>query len=129
MGEWWDGRSASMIATVFLPLDRRPEIFFPAPDGASPLTCSSPHCPSPALSTTSITADSQSKMVGARYLFAECSANVALKASETPAFILGALTGVGGIIGYARTGSVPSIAAGLTVGILVSLEQPHLCPC
>jgi len=28
---------------------------------------------------------------------------------------------VGGIIGYARTGSVPSIAAGLTVGALVSL--------
>ena len=41
------------------------------------------------------------------------------QASEQPAFILGALTGVGGIIGYARTGSVPSIAAGLTVGILV----------
>lgn len=42
-----------------------------------------------------------------------------LQASETPAFILGALTSVGGIIGYVRTGSVPSIAAGLTVGALV----------
>ncbi|KAF7504357.1 hypothetical protein GJ744_002414 [Endocarpon pusillum] len=41
--------------------------------------------------------------------------------SETPAFILSALTSVGGIIGYARTGSVPSIAAGLTVGALYGL--------
>jgi uncharacterized membrane protein (UPF0136 family) len=32
---------------------------------------------------------------------------------------LGALTSVGGITGYVRTGSVPSIAAGLTVGALV----------
>lgn len=42
-----------------------------------------------------------------------------LQASELPAFILGSLTSIGGIIGYARTGSVPSIAAGLTVGLLV----------
>ncbi|RMZ89260.1 hypothetical protein DV736_g3502, partial [Chaetothyriales sp. CBS 134916] len=38
--------------------------------------------------------------------------------SELPAFILGGLTSVGGVIGYARTGSVPSIVAGLTVGAL-----------
>ncbi|KAK5059866.1 hypothetical protein LTR84_009749 [Exophiala bonariae] len=40
-------------------------------------------------------------------------------ADETPAYILGALTSVGGVTGYVRTGSVPSIAAGLTVGALV----------
>ncbi|KAK5328851.1 hypothetical protein LTR70_001005 [Exophiala xenobiotica] len=42
-------------------------------------------------------------------------------ASELPAFILGILTSVGGVTGYARTGSVPSIAAGLTVGALYGL--------
>ncbi|KAJ9651476.1 hypothetical protein H2198_009234 [Neophaeococcomyces mojaviensis] len=42
-------------------------------------------------------------------------------ASELPAFILGALTSVGGVTGYVRTGSVPSIAAGLTVGALYGL--------
>ncbi|RMZ84259.1 hypothetical protein DV738_g807, partial [Chaetothyriales sp. CBS 135597] len=41
--------------------------------------------------------------------------------SELPAFILGALTSIGGTIGYARTGSIPSIAAGLTVGTLYGL--------
>jgi len=41
--------------------------------------------------------------------------------SELPAFILGALTAGGGITGYARTGSVPSIVAGVTVGILYGL--------
>ncbi|KEF54011.1 uncharacterized protein A1O9_09806, partial [Exophiala aquamarina CBS 119918] len=40
---------------------------------------------------------------------------------ETPAYILGALTSVGGVTGYVRTGSVPSIAAGLTVGALYLL--------
>jgi uncharacterized membrane protein (UPF0136 family) len=39
---------------------------------------------------------------------------------ETPAFILGALTAGGGTFGYIKTGSVPSIAAGITVGVLVS---------
>jgi hypothetical protein len=39
---------------------------------------------------------------------------------ETPAFILGALTAGGGTFGYIKTGSVPSIAAGVTVGALVS---------
>ncbi|KAL4887945.1 transmembrane proteins 14C-domain-containing protein [Aspergillus ambiguus] len=34
------------------------------------------------------------------------------------AVTLGALTSLGGIIGYARTGSIPSIAAGLSVGAL-----------
>jgi len=39
----------------------------------------------------------------------------------TPAFILAALTAGGGITGYVRTGSVPSIAAGCTVGFLYAL--------
>lgn len=34
--------------------------------------------------------------------------------------VLGALTAGGGITGYVRTGSVPSIAAGVTVGLLVT---------
>lgn len=37
------------------------------------------------------------------------------------ALVLGALTAGGGITGYARTGSVPSIAAGVTVGLLYIL--------
>jgi len=37
---------------------------------------------------------------------------------ETPAYILGALTAGGGTMGYIRTGSIPSIAAGVTVGTL-----------
>ncbi|EOD48731.1 Transmembrane [Neofusicoccum parvum] len=51
---------------------------------------------------------------------------------ETVAFILGALTAGGGITGYARTGSIPSIAAGVTVGTLyglggfrISNKQPY----
>ncbi|KAK2740348.1 hypothetical protein FQN55_008929 [Onygenales sp. PD_40] len=35
---------------------------------------------------------------------------------------LSALTSLGGIIGYARTGSIPSIAAGLSVGALYALS-------
>ncbi|KAF2869454.1 transmembrane proteins 14C-domain-containing protein [Massariosphaeria phaeospora] len=37
------------------------------------------------------------------------------------ALILGALTAGGGITGYARTGSIPSVAAGVTVGALYIL--------
>ncbi|KAL9597074.1 MAG: hypothetical protein Q9179_004392 [Wetmoreana sp. 5 TL-2023] len=40
---------------------------------------------------------------------------------STQAFLLAALTAGGGVTGYARTGSVPSIAAGLTVGALYGL--------
>ncbi|KAK4449243.1 transmembrane proteins 14C-domain-containing protein [Podospora aff. communis PSN243] len=40
---------------------------------------------------------------------------------ELPAFILGALTASGGIIGFARTGSKPSIIAGVSVGTLYGL--------
>lgn len=36
--------------------------------------------------------------------------------------ILGALTAGGGITGYVRTGSIPSVAAGVTVGSLVSFS-------
>lgn len=42
--------------------------------------------------------------------------------SETTAIILSGLTSVGGIIGYARTGSIPSVAAGLSVGALYALS-------
>ncbi|KAK3341660.1 transmembrane proteins 14C-domain-containing protein [Lasiosphaeria hispida] len=37
---------------------------------------------------------------------------------ELPAYILGALTASGGIAGYLRTGSKPSIIAGVAVGVL-----------
>ncbi|KAK7729474.1 hypothetical protein SLS57_001959 [Botryosphaeria dothidea] len=40
---------------------------------------------------------------------------------ETIAFILGALTAGGGITGYVRTGSIPSVAAGVTVGTLYGI--------
>ncbi|KAF2682784.1 hypothetical protein K458DRAFT_306260 [Lentithecium fluviatile CBS 122367] len=40
---------------------------------------------------------------------------------DTIGLILGALTAGGGITGYVRTGSVPSVAAGVTVGILYIL--------
>jgi len=38
--------------------------------------------------------------------------------NETPAYILGTLTAGGGTFGYVKTGSVPSVAAGVTVGTL-----------
>ena len=38
---------------------------------------------------------------------------------STQAFILALLTAGGGLTGYIRTGSVPSVAAGMTVGALV----------
>ncbi|KAJ8127791.1 hypothetical protein O1611_g5846 [Lasiodiplodia mahajangana] len=40
---------------------------------------------------------------------------------ENIAYVLGALTAGGGTMGYIRTGSVPSIAAGVTVGLLYGL--------
>lgn len=40
---------------------------------------------------------------------------------ELPSYILGALTASGGIMGYARTKSLPSIIAGCTVGLLYTL--------
>ncbi|MCJ1234659.1 hypothetical protein MMC14_002620 [Varicellaria rhodocarpa] len=43
--------------------------------------------------------------------------------NDTPAFILALLTAGGGITGYIRTGSIPSIAAGCTVGALVHLPS------
>ncbi|TGJ87775.1 hypothetical protein E0Z10_g973 [Xylaria hypoxylon] len=42
-------------------------------------------------------------------------------ALENIAYVLGALTAGGGTMGYARTGSVPSIVAGVTVGLLYGL--------
>lgn len=46
---------------------------------------------------------------------------------ETPAYIIGALTASGGTFGYIRTGSVPSIAAGVTVGALVRFSISSHC--
>ncbi|KAJ5911607.1 uncharacterized protein N7473_000910 [Penicillium subrubescens] len=40
----------------------------------------------------------------------------------TSALLLSLLTSLGGAIGYARTGSIPSIAAGLSVGALYLLS-------
>ncbi|ORY08214.1 transmembrane proteins 14C-domain-containing protein [Clohesyomyces aquaticus] len=45
---------------------------------------------------------------------------------DTIALVLGALTAGGGITGYVRTGSVPSIAAGCTVGALYILGGVRL---
>ncbi|OCK77698.1 hypothetical protein K432DRAFT_384468 [Lepidopterella palustris CBS 459.81] len=45
---------------------------------------------------------------------------------DTIAFILGALTAGGGLTGYIRTGSVPSVAAGTTVGALYILGALRL---
>jgi hypothetical protein len=47
------------------------------------------------------------------------STNVYLESLDNIALFLGALTAGGGITGYVRTGSVPSVAAGVTVGVLV----------
>lgn len=51
-------------------------------------------------------------------------ANQCTQSIANIALILGALTAGGGITGYARTGSVPSIAAGVTVGALVLEQAP-----
>jgi len=38
--------------------------------------------------------------------------------SEYPAFVVGLLSLIGGSIGYARKGSIPSLLGGLSVGLL-----------
>lgn len=40
---------------------------------------------------------------------------------STQAFLLALLTAGGGLTGYIRTGSIPSVAAGMTVGALYGL--------
>ncbi|KAI9655631.1 MAG: hypothetical protein M1829_000630 [Trizodia sp. TS-e1964] len=47
--------------------------------------------------------------------------------AEVPAFILALLTAGGGITGYVRTGSIPSVVAGVGVGTLVC--KTILFPC
>ncbi|OJJ47695.1 hypothetical protein ASPZODRAFT_94412 [Penicilliopsis zonata CBS 506.65] len=46
--------------------------------------------------------------------------------TATSALALALLTSLGGTIGYARTGSIPSIAAGLSVGALYLLSFARL---
>ena len=43
---------------------------------------------------------------------------------ELPAYIIGALCASGGTFGFIKTGSIPSVTAGVTVGVLVRLEPP-----
>ncbi|MBE3045182.1 TMEM14 family protein [Candidatus Bathyarchaeota archaeon] len=45
---------------------------------------------------------------------------------DTTAYILAALTASGGIAGYARTGSVISAVAGLSVGLLCECHPRHM---
>ncbi|KAF2403947.1 hypothetical protein EJ06DRAFT_579859 [Trichodelitschia bisporula] len=52
-----------------------------------------------------------------RMVFSRCLLN----SLDQIAFFLGLLTAGGGITGYARTGSIPSVTAGVTVGTLYIL--------
>src|SRR4051794_37041598 len=47
---------------------------------------------------------------------------------ETSAFIIGVLTAGGGTFGYIKTGSIPSVTAGVTVGVLVCTFIPIMIP-
>ncbi|KJR82572.1 transmembrane 14C domain protein [Sporothrix schenckii 1099-18] len=40
---------------------------------------------------------------------------------DVQSYVLAALTATGGVIGFARTGSVPSVVAGVAVGVLYGL--------
>ncbi|KAI1203075.1 transmembrane proteins 14C-domain-containing protein [Nemania serpens] len=57
---------------------------------------------------------------GAPHPFGACDPHTKMSL-ENIAYVLGALTAGGGTFGYVRTGSVPSIAAGVTVGLLYGL--------
>ena len=52
------------------------------------------------------------------------AATSASSGAENEAFVLALLTAGGGLTGYIRTGSVPSVAAGMTVGALVRSGTP-----
>ena len=54
--------------------------------------------------------------------------NLPSQSTSTPAFLLAALTAGGGITGYVRTGSLPSVIAGVGVGTLVCTIHPHKPP-
>jgi len=49
-----------------------------------------------------------------------------MQSLDTIAFVLGAITAGGGTLGYIRTGSIPSIAAGGSVGALYALSGYRL---
>jgi hypothetical protein len=57
-----------------------------------------------------------------------CTVSNILKGIEIPAYIIGALTAGGGTFGYIKTGSVPSVVAGVTVGTLVYSHSISLPP-
>ena len=52
-----------------------------------------------------------------------------LQGLELPAYIIGALCASGGTFGYIKTGSIPSVTAGVTVGVLVRSNTPSTHPC
>ncbi|RPA86883.1 hypothetical protein BJ508DRAFT_301686 [Ascobolus immersus RN42] len=47
-------------------------------------------------------------------------------ASHVPALVLGVLCGFGGVMGYVRTKSIPSIVAGVSVGALYLLSSNRI---
>ena len=51
---------------------------------------------------------------------ANTAATTTTQPLDSIGFILGAITAAGGTIGFVKSGSIPSIAAGLSVGALVS---------
>ncbi|KAI1344993.1 Prefoldin subunit-domain-containing protein [Xylariaceae sp. FL0016] len=67
-------------------------------------------------SLTGAEVESRTPSVLAGSDFTNCSYGL-----ESIAYILGALTAGGGTMGFVKTGSIPSIAAGMTVGILYGL--------
>jgi len=48
------------------------------------------------------------------------------QSTDTPALILGVLCGAGGSIGYIKTGSVPSLVAGLFIGALYTYSSQRI---
>ncbi len=60
-----------------------------------------------------------------------------MQSLDVQSYALAALTAAGGVIGFARTGSVPSVVAGLAVGTLCmtpvgktsAWRKPPSCAC
>ncbi|RKF60541.1 TMEM14 protein-like protein [Erysiphe neolycopersici] len=65
----------------------------------------------------------------------QLSENKCRQGQETPAYILGFLTASGGLYGYVKTGSIPSVTAGVLIGLLylsagyqIQTRQPYAVP-